>query len=57
MKPKFDIHYTYTVVYDVILEKKLPPPSMQQGVQHENQASMDIHLSNSTASDQGRLQS
>lgn len=55
MKLKFDIHYTYTVVYDVIFHRKLLPPSMQQGVQHENQVSMDTHLSNSTASDQGRL--
>jgi len=46
---------TYTVVYDVIFQRKLLPPSTQQGIQHENQVSMDTHLSNSTASDQGRL--
>jgi len=43
---------TYTVAYDVIFQVKLLPPSTQQGLQHENQVSMDTHLSNSTASDQ-----
>jgi hypothetical protein len=43
---------TYTLVYDVTFQRNLLPSSTQQGLQHEDQGSMDTHLSNSTASDQ-----